>query len=80
MNTQSLHPDIVAARVIGIGVGLIALMLTWLVSNRLLGVFIEAPTGPIVAFSAATVIGLIAALVAGRRLAAAAKRDLRRDN
>jgi hypothetical protein len=76
MWSRGTHPDITAARVIGIGAGLIALMVTWLVGNRLFGAFIESPTGPIVAFATAVAVGVITALVAGRRLAATAARAL----
>lgn len=76
MKTRGTGPDILAARAIGAGFGLIALMLVWLIGNRLVGAFLDAPTGPIVAFAAAVAAGLVVAIVAGRRLSATAARDL----
>lgn len=60
--------DRVAAWATGTGIGLIFLMLTWLIGNRLAGLFWEAPVGPVVAFVGAIVVGTAVALIAGRRL------------
>ena len=62
--------EIVAARAVGVGVGLIALMLVWLVGNRLTALAWGPPVGPTVAFGAAIVIGIATALISGRRLVA----------
>ncbi|HEX5950295.1 MAG TPA: hypothetical protein VFZ96_04790 [Actinomycetota bacterium] len=62
--------EIVAARAIGVGVGLIALMLAWLVGNRLTALAWDPPVGPTVAFLASIAIGIVTAILAGRRLAA----------
>jgi hypothetical protein len=62
--------EIVAARAIGVGVGLIALMLAWLIGNRLTTLAWDAPVGPTVAFVSAILIGVATAIVAGHRLAA----------
>ncbi|MEA3502631.1 MAG: hypothetical protein U9R47_07635 [Actinomycetota bacterium] len=51
---------------IGVGIGLMALQVTWLVGARIASLFWEAPVGPTVAFVNACLIGTI---VAGRRLA-----------
>jgi hypothetical protein len=59
----------VAAWAVGIGVGLIALMLTWIVGNRIAMVVWDAPVGPTVAFIGAIVVGIVATVVAGIRLA-----------
>jgi MFS superfamily sulfate permease-like transporter len=61
--------DLVSAWAIGIGVGLIALQLTWLTANRVASVFWEAPTGPTIAFTTAILVGIAVSIVAGRRLA-----------
>ena len=62
--------EIVAARAIGVGIGFIVLMVTWLVGNRVAGLFWDPPTGPTVAFVSAIVAGVATALVTGSRLAA----------
>lgn len=69
--------EIVGARVIGVGIGLIALMLVWLVGNRLAALAWDPPVGPTVAFVAAIVIGIATALTAGHRLAARIREDMR---
>jgi hypothetical protein len=61
--------EIVAARAVGVGVGLIALMLAWLVGNRLTSLAWDPPVGPTVAFVAAIAIGISTAMVSGHRLA-----------
>jgi prepilin signal peptidase PulO-like enzyme (type II secretory pathway) len=61
--------DRVAAWATGAGVGFAALMLTWLVANRLTALLWDPPLGPSVAFVAAIVVGVVTALVSGRRLA-----------
>jgi hypothetical protein len=60
--------DRVAAWAVGIGVGLIALMLTWIVGNRIAMVVWDAPVGPTVAFIGAILVGIVATVVAGIRL------------
>jgi hypothetical protein len=60
--------DRVAAWATGAGIGLIALMVVWLVGNRLAAIVWDPPVGPIVAFGGAVVIGVVTTLVSGRRL------------
>ena len=60
--------DGVAAWAAAIGVGLIALMLTWIVGNRIAIVVWDAPVGPTVAFIGAILVGIVATVVAGIRL------------
>lgn len=60
--------DRVAARATGAGIGLIALMLTWLIGNRLTGLIWDPPVGPTVAIVGATVAGAIVAVASGRVL------------
>jgi hypothetical protein len=55
----------------GLGVGLVALMLTWLVGHRLAGLIWDPPTGPIVGLGTAMFVGAITTLAAGRRLSRA---------
>jgi hypothetical protein len=59
--------DVIAARAIGVGVGLLTLMIAWLVGNRLLGLVLDAPEGPTTAFIAALILGVLAALFVGQR-------------
>lgn len=61
--------DRVAAWATGAGVGFMALMLTWLVGNRLAALVWAPPVGPTVALLGAIATGLAATLVAGARLA-----------
>lgn len=61
--------EAVAARAIGVGIGLIALMLAWLVASRLASLAWDPPVGPTVAFVGAIAVGVATALVSGRRLA-----------
>lgn len=58
----------VAAWAVGMGVGLIALMLTWIVGNRIAMAVWDAPIGPTVAFVGAILVGIVATMVAGIRL------------
>ena len=66
--------DGVAAWAVGIGVGLIALMLTWIVGNRIAMVVWDAPLGPTVAFIGAILVGIVATVVAGTRLVRSSRR------
>jgi hypothetical protein len=61
--------ELVAARTVGAGVGLIVLMLVWLVANRLTGLVWDPPVGPTVAFVGSIVVGTATAIVSGARLA-----------
>ena len=60
--------DGVAAWAVGIGVGLIALMLTWIVGNRIAMVVWDPPVGPTVAFIGAILVGIVATVIAGIQL------------
>jgi hypothetical protein len=66
--------DGVAAWAVGIGVGLIALMLTWIVGNRIASVVWDAPVGPTVAFIGAILVGIVVTGVAGVRLVRSSRR------
>ena len=68
------HADGVAAWAVGIGVGLMALMLTWIVGNRVATVVWDAPVGPTVAFVGAILTGIVVTVVAGSRLARSSRR------
>lgn len=65
---RSSRADSVAAGAIGIGVGLIALQLTWLLGNRITSFLWDPPIGPTIAFIVAVLIGIVVSVVAGRRL------------
>lgn len=69
---RSSRADSVSAWAIGIGVGLIALQLTWLIGNRLSDLVWDPPVGPTIAFAAAILVGIIVSVIAGRRLVKAA--------
>jgi hypothetical protein len=63
--------DNLAAWATGFGVGLIALIVTWLIGHRLAGLIWDPPTGPIVGMGAAIVVGSTMTIVAGRRFSRA---------
>lgn len=65
---ESGRADGVAAWAVGIGVGLIALMLTWIVGNRIAMVVWDSPVGPTVAFIGAILVGIVATVIAGIQL------------
>ncbi len=67
--SRSNRADLVSAWGIGVGIGLIALQVTWLVGARVASLFWDAPVGPTVAFVLACTVGTVVAIVAGRRLA-----------
>lgn len=69
--------DGVAAWAVGIGVGLIALMLTWIVGNRIAMVVWDVPVGPTVAFVGAILVGIVATVIAGIRLVRSGRREHR---
>jgi hypothetical protein len=66
--SRSSRADLVSAWGIGVGIGLIALQLTWLAGARFASLFWEAPEGPTVAFISACLAGTIVAIAAGKRL------------
>ena len=61
--------DLVAAWATGAGVGFAALMLTWLIANRLTAFVWGPPVGPVVAFGAAIVVGVVTTVISGQKLA-----------
>ncbi len=61
--------DRIAAWATGSGIGLIALMLTWLIGHRLAALIWAPPVGPTVAFVGAIETGLVTAVASGVRLA-----------
>ena len=63
-----IRADRVSAWAVGVGVGLIAMMLTWLVGNRLAAIVWEPPFGPTVALISAIAVGVVATFLSGVRL------------
>jgi hypothetical protein len=72
---KEVEADRLAAWATGLGVGLIGLMLTWLIGDRIAEMLWGSPTGPIVAFTAAIVVGTISTVVAGRRLSRSSEQE-----
>lgn len=66
---STARADSVSAWAVGVGVGLLTLMITWLLGNRVLGLLLDTPLGPTVAFTAAIVSGVAATIITGRRFA-----------
>lgn len=61
-------PDRVAAVATAVGVGLIALMITWVLGNRLIELMWSPPVGPVVSLSLAVAAGVATSVVAARKL------------
>lgn len=65
---SALRADYIAAWTTGIGIGLAVFMVTWLVANRITGLLMTVPTGPVVAMASALVAGSAVAARQGWRL------------
>lgn len=62
------------------GVGLVALMIAWIVGQRLAAIIWEPPVGPAAALGAALVAGAVFTGLAGRRLGGDRDSDRRHDH
>jgi len=62
--------DRVAAWATGVGAGLVVFMVSWLVSNRVLTMYLAVPMGPVAAMTVAIVTGAAVTVRQGRRLSA----------
>jgi hypothetical protein len=60
--------ELTAAWTTGFGVGLIGLMVTWLVMNRVTSLFMDAPEGPVLAFGTAVGVGFFVTAIVGKHL------------
>ncbi|NMM25235.1 MAG: hypothetical protein HHJ11_17470 [Phycicoccus sp.] len=60
--------DRVAAQATGVGVGLLAFMITWLIGARVTVHIWGPPSSAVVALVTAVVVGLAVSVVMGRRL------------
>lgn len=60
--------DRVAARVTGVGVGLLAFMIAWLVGARVTELIWGPPSSAVVALAISVVVGIVVAVVAGHSL------------
>ena len=59
--------DRAAARATGVGVGFLALMITWLIGARVTDRIWGPPSSAVVALASAVAVGVLAAVVSGRR-------------
>lgn len=66
--TADTRADRVAARATGVGIGVLAFMITWLVGARVTEQLWGPPASAVVAMAIAVVLGIAVAVVAGRRL------------
>ena len=67
---HSRRSDIVSAWAVGAGAGLIVLMVTWLIGNRILSLALGSPRGPVAAILTAVAAGAGTWAWLGRRLSA----------
>jgi hypothetical protein len=67
---SEVRADRVAAWATGVGAGLVVFMGSWLVWNRVLTMFLEAPMGPVAAMTVAILTGAAVTVRQGRRLSA----------
>lgn len=70
--------DRIAARATGVGVGLVAFMITWLVGARVTELIWGPPSSAVVAMAIAIFVGILVAVVAGRRLVRRQRPDSQR--
>lgn len=63
-----MTPDRVSGWATGIGIGFAAFIITWTVLNRLTGIWLPTPQGPIVALTTAVLVGIGVALQRGAAL------------
>jgi hypothetical protein len=63
-----MTPERVSAWAVGIGIGFAALILTWIILNRLTSLWLSAPEGPVVSVIAAVLVGVAVALQRGSAL------------
>ena len=68
MQRSRIRADRVSAWAVGVGVGLIAMMVSWLLGNRIASFVWDPPVGPTIALSAAIGVGVLATTIIGRRL------------
>ena len=67
---SDVRADRVAAWATGVGAGLVVFMVSWLVWDRVLTMFLEVPMGPVAAMTAAIATGAAVTVRQGRRLSA----------
>jgi hypothetical protein len=63
-----MTPDRVSGWATGIGIGFAAFIIAWTVLNRLTGIWLPTPQGPIVALTTAVLVGVGMALQRGTAL------------
>jgi hypothetical protein len=71
-----MTPDRVSAWATGVGIGALAFMISWLVLNRLFGMWLPIPAAPVAALISAVVIGVSTAWQRGNALSHRAQQPI----
>jgi hypothetical protein len=70
-----VNPDRVAAWATGIGIGFAVFIVTWIIMNRLTGLWLPVPEGPIVALASAVTAGGWVSVERGKTLSKRVKAE-----
>jgi hypothetical protein len=68
VDRSAQRADHIAAWTTGIGIGVAVFMLTWIVANRIMGMVMSVPAGPLVAMATAIFTGTAVGIRQGWRL------------
>lgn len=74
VDLSALRANYVSAWATGVGIGLAAFMITWIIANRVTAMLMSVPAGPILAMALAILTGTGLAIRQGIRLSRPYKR------